>query len=296
MKIQSECIPCLIKRIIFESHLSTADQSLHTKVIKNVCNAFADKYDPSLCSADLATQLHRIAYDTLHDSDPYKQLKEQSNKVAKTLVPKAKQLIDASNDPLKISMICAIVGNMLDFGIEGGSSKPEDLTATFEKFVKRGLGYDDYPTLHTILNNAKQILFFTDNCGEIVFDRLLLIELKKAFPMLQITLVVKGAPVLSDATLEDAHQLQMKSIVDEVETTGGFAVGVNFSLLSSTLQKKLDTVDLIICKGMANYESFSETSYRPIAYLMRIKCTAIARSSQLPINTSVIKVFEKIRK
>jgi len=50
--------------------------------------------------------------------------------------------------------------------------------------------------------------------------------------------------------------------------------------------------DLIICKGMANYESFSETNYRPIAYLLRTKCSAIANSMNLPLNINVIKLYE----
>ncbi|MCK5636872.1 MAG: DUF89 family protein, partial [Thermoplasmatales archaeon] len=49
--------------------------------------------------------------------------------------------------------------------------------------------------------------------------------------------------------------------------------------------------DLIICKGMANYEAFSETNYRPVAYLLRTKCTAIANSMELPLNINAVKLY-----
>ena len=116
-------------------------------------------------------------------------------------------------------------------------------------------------------------------------------EIKKFNPGINLTLVVKGEPVLSDATMEDVKQLKFDEVVDKILTTGCFAVGVDFNKLLDDLKKSLDETDLIICKGMANYEAFSETDYRPIAYLMRVKCNAIANSMNLAVNTSAIKLY-----
>jgi len=119
-----------------------------------------------------------------------------------------------------------------------------------------------------------------------------IIDLKKQFPDIFLTLVVRGEPILSDATIEDAEELQFKEIVDEILTTGCYAVGVDFNKIPETLKKRLDESDLIICKGMANYESFSETDYLPVVYLLRTKCRAIADSMNLPLNISAIKLYE----
>jgi uncharacterized protein with ATP-grasp and redox domains len=135
-------------------------------------------------------------------------------------------------------------------------------------------------------------VLFTDNCGEIVFDKILCRELKTFNPRLHLTVVVKGEPILSDATIKDAQDINLQEVVDELLTTGCFAVGVDFSKLPGNVKKALDQADLIIAKGMANYESFSETSYKPIAYLLRTKCNAIARSMNLPRNISAIKIEE----
>lgn len=292
MKIQTECVPCLLKRAIFEAKQSTEDKEVIDKVIKESCKLISKIYDPNVCSAKIATKVHRLVYDILNNNDPYKKLKETSNRIAQSLVPKARELIEKSQDPLKTSMICSIVGNLMDYGIEGASNRPELLLDIFEKSVKEGLGYDEYDKLKRLLSNSRYVIFFADNCGEIVFDKILCEEIKKAYPKVYLTLVVKGVNILSDATMEDAVSLGFDKIVDEILTTGSFAVGIDFDKIPKKLEEALEGSDLIICKGMANYEAFSETNYKPVAYLMHIKCSAIARALDLPVGISVIKVFE----
>ena len=291
MKIQTECVPCLIKRIIFEAQECTPDKDLQTKVINNACRKFSEIYDPKICSAELATKVHKIAYETLGDSDPYLSLKKQSNKIALSLIARVEGLIRKSDDPLKTSILCSIIGNMMDFGIAGGSSSPNVLKENFDKTFDEGLGYDDTDELKKVLLKSKNIVFFTDNCGEIVFDKILCRELKKYNPKIFISLVVKGIPILSDATLQDAKDLKFEEVVDEILTTSCFAVGVDFSKLPLEVINKLKKADLIICKGMANYESFSETSYHPVVYLLRTKCKPIANSMGLPLNVNAVKLY-----
>jgi uncharacterized protein with ATP-grasp and redox domains len=292
MKIQTECVPCLLKRIIFEAHLSTNDIDKRTKTIKNACKLLAELYDPNECSATIASKVHKIAYETLGDEDPYKDLKNQSNKIAQSLIPKVEELISKSDDPLNTSIICSIIGNTMDFGIEGTSDKPENLKNIFESMIKDGLGYDDAEELKKYLKKSQMVVLFTDNCGEIVFDKVLCREIKKFNPDVFLTLVVRGEPIISDATIEDAEELQFNEIVDEILTTGCFAIGVDFEHLPKELEKTLNQVDLIICKGMANYEAFSETDYKPIAYLLRTKCTAISNSMKLPLNINAVKFYK----
>jgi len=263
-----------------------------TKAIQNACKVLAELYDPNECSAVIATKVHKIVYATLGDDDPYQELKKQSNQVAQSLVPRVEELIKSSDDPLKISMICSIVGNTMDFGIEGSSTHPETLREIFEQTVANGLGYDDTVKLKKLVKTSKHVVLFADNCGEIVFDKILCRELKKFNPNMFLTLVVRGKPIISDATIKDADELQFNEVVDEILTTGCFAIGVDFTKLPAELDKVLKKADLILCKGMANYEAFSETDYCPIAYLLRTKCNAIANSMNLPLNINAIKLYE----
>lgn len=291
MKIHNDCVTCLFKRIIYEANLSTNNVTKKTKAIRDAALCLSKLYTPDICSATIATNIHRAVYQALNDSDPYKILKERSNSIAKDLIPTAERLIKQSKDSLYSSMVCAIIGNTLDFGIEGASSNPEKFLETFEDAFSEDLGYNDYPKLKKLLKKTRNILFFTDNCGEIVFDKILCRELKYAYPDVKITLIVKGEPVLNDATIKNAMDIGFDSVVDEVFTTGCFAVGVDFRQLPSKVVERLETADAIFCKGMANYESFSETNYRPIAYLLRTKCKPIAQSMGIPVNTNVIKLY-----
>jgi damage-control phosphatase, subfamily I len=292
MKIQPECLPCLLKRILFETELSTKEKKHQTAALRTACTLLAESYDPEECSATIATKIHKGVYETLQDKDPYVKLKHTSNLIATSLVPTIEGLIRTSPDPLKTSMICSIIGNIMDFGIDGSSTHPKELEEVFDTLYAEGLGHDDYQKLKELLKNATHLVLFTDNCGEIVFDKILCRELKHVNPTLHINAVVKGEPILSDATREDAQEIKLHEVVDALYTTGCFAVGVDFHKLPVEVTSALKHADVIIAKGMANYESFSETTFKPIAYLLRTKCNAIARSMNLPQNTSAIKLYE----
>ena len=154
MKIQSECVPCLLKRILFEAEQCTDDPETTTRVIREACNMLSDRYDPKRCSAAIATQVHKRAYELLDTLDPYNELKMQANTVALSLVPKVEALIKKAQDPLKASMLCSIVGNMMDFGIEGASNNPSLLSDIFDKMYVEGLGQDDTEQVKKLLKHA----------------------------------------------------------------------------------------------------------------------------------------------
>ena len=292
MKIQTECVPCLLKRIVFEAEQSTKDEELRSRTVQKACKLLAELYDPKVCSITIATEVHKLAYEILGDKDPYKNLKNSSNKIAQSLIPRIEELIGYSDDPLRISILCSIIGNMMDFGIPGASEHPERLAEIFEETFEEDLGYDDTEELKELLSKSKHVLLFADNCGEIVFDKILCRELKKCNPNIFLTLVVKGEPVLSDATMDEAEELGFDEVVDEILTTGCFAVGLDFEKLPNELEKSLEKADIIICKGMANYEAFSEFDYKPVAYFLRTKCNAIANSMGLPVNINAVKIVK----
>ena len=107
-----------------------------------------------------------------------------------------------------------------------------------------------------------------------------------------LTLVVKGEPILMDVTMDDVKTLGLDRLVDEVETTNAFAVGVDLSKITPSLKKKLERADLIISKGMANWESFSDENNSPIAYLLRTKCGPVASGLGVEKDVNVAKLYE----
>ncbi len=286
MEIRPECVPCLLKRCRFEAEL--VDEDKEREVVKQALSILNDNFKEGAVSAEVATEVHRRVYDILNTDDPYSEMKEKSNETAKKLLPKAEKIVEKGG--LKESFLVAIAGNVMDFGYRDDIGSPDYLLDEFESIIEEGLGHDDTEDIKNILESAEKIVFFTDNAGEIVFDTLLLKKLKEYD--IELTAVVKGEPILTDATMKEALELGLDQVADQLETTGGYAVGVDFDLISEKLKKKIEGSDLIIAKGMANWESFSETDYTPIAFLTRSKCRPVAESMEVPFDANIAKLFE----
>ena len=289
MKMKPRCVPCLLNRVLYESNLVMDDERKKTEIMKKILEKMAEIYTTERGSAEIATEIHSLAYHLLGVDDPYKDLKERSNRVALQILPEVEKRVAESEDMLEEAILASIAGNSVDFGIAGSASSPEHLLTKFWDYVEEGLAYNDIEEMKKLLHG--DVLYFTDNCGEVVFDKLVCKILKENYDI-HLTLVCKEVPILTDATYEDVIALGFDEVVDEIMTTGSFAVGVDFHKISKELEERMRNASLIISKGMANYEAFSETDYRPIAYLLRIKCESIAEDMGLKQGTNVVKLYK----
>ena len=75
---------------------------------------------------------------------------------------------------------------------------------------------------------------------------------------LKVIYVVKGAPVINDATLEDVELSNMDKLADEILTTGTDAVGLLKKEVSSEFLKVYDEAKLVFAKGMGYAETLTE--------------------------------------
>jgi len=289
MQMTPECVPCLIRRVLFEAE--EVDHGASAKAVKNASKMLGELFGDNCCSATLATKVHKETYRLLRSKDPYARLKKGSNEVALEVYPYAERIVRRSKDPLRDAFLCAVVGNVLDFGIGTGYDDPSSLRKHFKELVREGLGHDDTPRIKKILKNADRVVYLGDNCGEIVLDRLALEELKK-FDV-DLTLVVKEKAILTDATLKDIEGLGMERIVDRIVEAPGFAVGIDLDSIRGKFGKLLEDADLIMAKGMANFESLSETDLAPVAYLLRTKCSPVANAMGLKKDINAVKLFQK---
>jgi uncharacterized protein with ATP-grasp and redox domains len=289
MRMSPECIPCLIRRVLFEAEEADADKAV--EAVRNASEMLGELFGEDVCSATVATQVHRETYRILGTKDPYKPLKRKSNQVGLELYPSAERFVKQAKDPLRAAFLCAVVGNVLDFGIGTGYDDPARLKKEFRSLLSEGLGHDDTKKIMRHLKRGKKIVYLGDNCGEIVLDRLALKELKRLG--VDLTLVVKEEPILTDATRKDIAGLGMEKIVDRIVEAPGFAVGIDQGSLKGPFGRMLGEADLIIAKGMANFESLSETDIMPIAYLLRTKCNPVADAMRLPKDINAVKLFER---
>lgn len=65
------------------------------------------------------------------------------------------------------------------------------------------------------MEKAKKMVYLTDNCGEIVLDKIFISFIQKLYPQLYITVIVRGENVLNDAIMSD----YLEHIADEKPIT-----------------------------------------------------------------------------
>ena len=287
MEMRPECVPCLIGRVLFETEEMGGSKS--TESIKAAARMLGELFGPGACSATVATKVHEEVYRIMGTDDPYEKLKKRSNDTMLELFPEAERFVDSFEDRLPAAFLCAVVGNVLDFGIGTRFDSPEPLREEFRNLLAEGLGWDDTSEIATMLEGSEDVVYLADNCGEIVLDRLALKEISGYGA--KTTLVVKEKPILTDVTLKDLEGLGMEAIVSDIVEAPGFAVGIDPDALDGRFGERLRNADLIIAKGMANYEALSETDIAPVAYLLRTKCSPVADSLGLRKDINAVKLL-----
>jgi len=272
MQVFPECIPCLTSRVLYEAKLSSTDFATQLKAeeaaVKTMCRM---GFEGPI--ALLSTEVHRAVYRILGDDDPYRHVKRLANETAVKLLPTVQSLIQTSSDPFRSAVIAAIIGNTFDFGVLGFEVATDDFEKEVATIYRHGLDIDDTDAMKPLLND---VVYVADNVGEIVYDGLLIEQMRKLGA--RVTLVVRGGPILTDATIEDVWESGLDKVADRVITTGSNAIGIKLDEISAELRDILPRASLIIAKGMANYEMLSEYSFKPVAYLMRVKCVPVAES------------------
>jgi len=269
--------------------INEVDPSRAMEIMTECTKILGENIYDGVASSECATKVHKKAYDML-GADPYEKLKEKSNRQALELYPRAKKFVENSNNPFRAAVLCAITGNVLDYGIDKKLDEPGYLLNHFEDLLKDDLFIDHTDRMKEIIQQSKKIVFLPDNAGEIIFDQLLIEQIKKLD--VEITLVAKGKAILTDVTVEDAYELGLDKLVDNIASTKDFAVGFPFWNMPGELHKILNDADFIISKGMGNFECFTEVDYRPLAYLMRTKCQPVADKAGAPVRSNVAIVIE----
>jgi hypothetical protein len=280
-----------LNRVLYEAELSTKDESLIFKAVQGGVEYLGKNFRPGTTGTDISTGIHRLAYRILNDDDPYRELKAQSNAIASKLMPAVRKRMASPGpkDCFRLAVLASIIGNNFDFGLPGHDVTIDGFEKLFGSELERGLDVDDTGDIYSLARNGK-VTYLTDNCGEIYFDEIVLELLKDAGA--HVTLVVRGGNIVTDATMEDVKSMGLDKKVDHVLTTGSNAVGICLRELPQETRKAMDESDVIISKGMANYESLSDEKFRPIAYLLRTKCEPVARSMGVKKGCNVARLVK----
>jgi uncharacterized protein with ATP-grasp and redox domains len=282
----------MISRGQLQIYQATTNPALRFRCMAEVVKLINRDFKPSTVAADIGTKRDRLIRKLTSNPDPYKITKKAANEKALKLLPPAKKFVHAGytqQERFKKACLCAIVGNIMEFDIPGHKFTLKDLSKIIKDSAK-DLAIDDIDAAYEIIKKSDSVLYLADNAGEIVFDTLLVEQLKNMG--LKVIYVVKGAPVINDATMEDVEISNMDKLADEVITTGTDAVGLLKKEVSADFMKVYDEAKVIIAKGMGYAETLTEYKYtKPTLHLFRTKCTPVANYFCVPRDKNIAKLM-----
>ncbi len=289
MKIKPECATCIVRQIVDVSIETTNNENKQFELIKKCLPIIEKEYHNNAVPAWMGTVVHRYFKKISNCNDPYKRLKIIADETAKQYIEIVKENMDNSNNKLEKLRKCilgTIAGNSIDFG---PFSTMENIAPLINSTINGNLAIDHTEDLLNDLENQniKNILYICDNAGEIVFDKLLINEI--ATYNKNITIAVKGEPILNDATMEDVKLLNLDKEYNVI-TTGTDAIGIIFKECSEEFLNIFNSCDLIIAKGMGNFESLTEYNLnnKKLYYILKAKCIPVAEYNGVNLKDNIM--------
>ena len=264
------CLPCIVRQALDAARLASADDRTTEEVLRRALRTLSDlPFDKT--PTHMSMEIHRIVRSLVKPKDPYKALKDLYNSKALSLLSPLRKVISSSEDTFETAARLAIAGNIIDFG-HLNSDFDISLNEIIEDTLERPFSINRLDDLRRETEQASRILYLADNTGEIVFDRLLIEEIDGYRE--RVVLGVRGAPIINDATLDDARRAGLTDLVTVIEN-GSDAPGTILEECGKRFREEFEKADLIIAKGQGNYETLSERRDN-IFFLLKVKCPAIA--------------------
>jgi uncharacterized protein with ATP-grasp and redox domains len=288
MKTCLDCIPCFVRQTLDSVRLMTADEEIHEEILRRTLSIAAD-IDMRQPPPAVAQKIHRVIRQLTGDPDPYRNIKSKYNTLALEMYPQLKAMVENSLNPFETAVRLSAAGNIIDFGVNSTLAEHEVHNA-IDECLHDPLNGSPLDEFRTYAQRAAKILYIADNAGEIVFDRLLIERLDTS----KVTCAVKGAPILNDATVDDAHAAGLTQIVEVIDN-GSDAPGTILGDCSQSFLEHFDRADLVIAKGQGNYETLNEID-KNIFFILRVKCPAIAKDLDHSIGSLVVDRSRALKK
>jgi uncharacterized protein with ATP-grasp and redox domains len=285
MKATFDCIPCLIRQVIETTRVSAAEEHVRRQVINGALKHLQN-VDLNLTPPELGKQIFDIIYRITGNKDPYHEIKLRLNTFFLEQYNNFKRLVYLNEDPVLLSAKLAVSGNILDFD---SNEDLEQIQIIIEKTHKQQFTINHYPLFLNDLAHAKNVLYLADNAGEIVFDKLFIEVLKRFYPERghKFTVVVRGAPIINDATLEDARLIELHKVATVIDN-GDRAPATILNNVSEKMRRHYDQADLVISKGQGNFETLHEEN-KLVYFMLEVKCPVISNILHVPEGSIIFK-------
>ena len=272
MKAEQECVECCrnkVSGLLEQYHAAEEVRTVILEHTERVLGAREDRSAPVLMAEVMAA-----AETYLNVSDSYEYPKKKYNLLLMEQEEKIRREIEGEADRFLAGIQYAVTGNYIDFGAMSDVNEGK-LDELLKKRSKISLDREEIEYLRRELADAKKLVYITDNAGEIVLDKIFIEVIQTLYPGLKVGVVVRGAPVLNDATYMDAELTGLTDIA-EVIPNGTDVPGTPLEELSETALSWIEGADLCIAKGQGNFETLRGCK-KNIYYLFLCKCELFVR-------------------
>lgn len=283
MKVHYECAACYIRQAREALDLATSDESLKMEIMEDIIQTLGENFRNGAVTNQMGTAMHRNIKKKTGNRDPYQDQREKCNQIAQQFLPLIVKLLEDDNS-LKNYLKAAITGNIIDFGALGLETDIKDLIL---KNMQKDLAIDHSAQLEKELKKAQNVLYLADNIGEIVFDKLLIEKIKEY--QVKVIMALKEEPILNDACIPDALKIGLDAVAGLI-SIGTDSIGIIYSEISPQFREIFQNADLVIAKGLGNYEGLDEMDLgeKPVFCLLNAKCKPVAREIGVKTGDSVV--------
>ena len=283
MKITNDCKICLAEKYSKKcpNSLSVKEKEAFRLVVDRIIDENSDVSAP-----EIVEKINEYRLANFGEIEDYSEIKRFFNALMLTYEGKMRSVTDASDDPLCRAIQYAMGGNFIDFGAMN-SVDEDKLCEILDSSSSIEIDKAILESLRTDIKSAKNIVFFTDNCGEIVADKVLMSEIKRENPNACLVAILRGAPILNDATLDDAEQVGLSFVADRVMDNGNPVAGNVISRASAEALDEILRADVLIAKGQGNFETLSGCGLN-VYYAFMCKCDLFVNRFDVPLYTGLL--------
>ena len=291
MQIWPDCIPCILKMSLGIARVVMKDEDQVRRFMEEVLRLkyFSGK-EKKVTSPEVIKDVWLKVIEVSGKSDPLEEIKNEQNSKALAIYPIAKELVLKSKDPFLGAIKLAIAGNSIDAMTDVKGEAPEEIIKKWERLE---IDIENLNCLKERLKKTRRLVYLGDNCGEIIFDRLL-IEVLLEMYSLEITFITRTLPILNDATLQDALSMGIGEVTQVMENGLPEPLpGTYLKRINSESKTLIERSDLVISKGGGNYDSLTEEKglKGKVSFLFLAKCYPYCNIHHVTLNAPVIYNF-----
>lgn len=251
----SDCAPCIDQMILGVARIALEDHAVveFMEEVRRLPALLAPS--PAFRSPEVVRDAWALLVARTGEIDPLAAVKRRHNESALGLYETARIRIFEHLDPFSLAAKFAAAGNALDAMVDVTRGPRADL---LDRVATMPVHLEHVEVFRRRVAEAGKIVYFGDNCGEIVFDRLFL-EVIEAAAAVRVTFIVREGPVVNDATMADALVVGLDAVADLVGNGISEPLpGTDLSKVSPKVRMLVEEADVIISKGGGNYEMLDQ--------------------------------------